>query len=357
MTQNDCEIAIDPQGFKDIAEYLKRKNRPWQSALIISDENVWRYLGDTIKHNASQAIPRIETFLLPPGETSKTIEQLQKCWQFMLDKNLDKSSLVISLGGGVVTDLAGFAAATFMRGIDLIHIPTTLLGMVDAAIGGKNGVNLPSAKNIIGTITHPKMVLIDPSCLQSLSEKEFRSGMAEVIKHGIIWDAGYFNYLDHHMEQILQRKPEVVATTIARSCEIKSEVIQQDQRHKGLRDILNYGHTFGHAIESATGYQTYSHGEAVAIGMSCAGYLGREMGMVDNLFIARQDALIRKAGLPVELPDIPFDTLIDLMAKDKKTVHGRLTFVLPRQIGHVAVVDTIDRSVLVNTLNAKRQSA
>ena len=184
MKPNDCEIAIDPHGFKHLTEYLNKIKGKWTSALIVTDQQVWKHYGQEITVNLMRTIDRIEVFALPVGESAKNLENASKCWNTMQQKGLDKSSLVISLGGGVSSDMAGFVAATYMRGLDLVQLPTSLLGMVDAAIGGKNAVNVPEGKNLIGTLHHPRLVLIDPSCLKTLGEKDFRSGLAEVIKYG-----------------------------------------------------------------------------------------------------------------------------------------------------------------------------
>jgi 3-dehydroquinate synthase len=357
MKPSDCEIAIDPHGFKHVAEYLQKIKGKWTSALIVTDQQVWKHYGQEITINLMRSFERIEIFALPEGESSKNLENVSKCWNTMQQKGLDKSSLVISLGGGVASDMAGFVAATYMRGLDLVQLPTSLLGMVDASIGGKNGVNVPNGKNLIGTLHHPRLILIDPTCLKTLSDKEFRSGLAEVIKYGVVWDPEFFHYLEVKMPQILEKKEDVLATMISRSCEIKTEIVRKNEKDKGLRAILNWGHTFAHAIEAATHYTQYSHGEAVAIGMSCAAYLSYVLGCVDEEFIAKQDELIKKAGLDITLPNVDNNTLISLMAKDKKATNGRFSFIVARKIGKAAQMDNVEKNLIVKALDAKRGNA
>jgi 3-dehydroquinate synthase len=289
--------------------------------------------------------------LLPSGESAKSLEQVTYCWNLMYSHGLDRKSLILSLGGGTISDTAGFAASCYMRGLDLIHIPTTLLAMVDASIGGKTGINFGTGKNLIGTLHQPRLVLISPHFLASLPDREFRSGLAEVIKAGFIWDPDLVEFLERYMSHLLNRDAEKIKSIIAKACKIKAEVIRIDEKEKNLRSILNYGHTFAHAIEAATQYNRYTHGETVSIGMSCAARISREMGYVDADFVKRQTNLCQQAGLPVDLPsDLPIDALIELMSRDKKAVLGKINLILPRKIGKVDKINDIDPALIKRAL-------
>ncbi|MGE3641118.1 MAG: 3-dehydroquinate synthase, partial [Pirellulales bacterium] len=246
---------------------------------------------------------------------------------------------VIAVGGGVVGDLAGFVAATFARGLRFVQVPTTLLAQVDSSVGGKVGINLPAAKNMVGCFWQPRGVLVDVNVLQSLPEREFNAGMAEVVKYGVIQDAEFFAYLERNIDAINSRIANVLTYIVERCCRLKADVVEQDEREEtGLRAILNYGHTFGHAFEAATGYEQLLHGEGVAIGMLCASRLAERLGRVDAAFTKRQQVLLESFGLPTLVPEVSHDELIELMYHDKKTERGKLRFVLPSRLGHVEVV-------------------
>lgn len=295
--------------------------------------------------------------LIPQGETHKTLEMAAHCWQELMKRGLDRKSAVIAIGGGVTTDLIGFVASCFMRGIDAIYIPTTLLAMVDAAIGGKTGVNLPQGKNLVGTIHHPKQVLICQEFLGTLPEREFKSGMAEVIKYGVISDADLFTLIEQQSDAILKRDKKILSTLIERSCQIKSEVVLEDEKELNLRAILNYGHTFGHAIEALTEYKQFLHGEAISIGMSCAAYVSYLLKRVDKSFIERQDALLKKCGLPTDLPpSLSIDKLIETMKGDKKATSGKITLIVADRIGKVTKLPDVDQTIIKQALTQKLMS-
>jgi 3-dehydroquinate synthase len=259
--------------------------------------------------------------------------------------------VVVALGGGVVGDLAGFVAATYMRGIPYVQVPTTLLAAVDSSVGGKVAVDLPEGKNLVGAFYQPRLVVIDPEVLASLPPRELRAGLAEVVKHGVILDADFFAYLEAHADGILAQEASVLAAVIRRCCELKAQVVSADERDEGLRAILNYGHTFAHALETVTGYQRFRHGEAVALGMVAASLLAEEMGKVTPEVTRRQVALLRRLGLEVRLPaEFRLDELLACFLRDKKTLGGRLRLVLPVRLGEVEVVadpgeDVIGRAV------------
>lgn len=355
ITQHPCRIVITDNELNALERYLKLEGK-YSRCVIISDENVFPlYGGQLSQFLQAQGIP-ISQMVLPTGESTKTLETANQCWIKMHQEGVDRQSLVIGLGGGVVTDLAGFIAAGYMRGIDIIQLPTTLLGMVDAAIGGKTGVNLPTGKNIIGIIHHPQLVLVTPRFLNSLPDRDMRSGLAEVIKYGVIWDAEFFHFLEQHVAQIIQRDPQILERIITRSCEIKAEIVQQDEQDKNVRAILNWGHTFAHAIETATHYMKYSHGEAVAIGMSCAAHVSHALGFVDDDFIRQQDRLCQQLGLPITFPDISLEKCLQLMAKDKKAVVGKISLIIAEKIGKVFKINAVDPEIIKKTLEVKRCS-
>jgi 3-dehydroquinate synthase len=252
---------------------------------------------------------------------------------------------VVAVGGGVVGDLAGFAAASYARGLSFFQVPTTLLAQVDSSVGGKVGINLPGAKNMVGAFWQPHGVLLDTGVLKTLPAREYRAGLAEVVKYGVILDADFFAYLEANIAGLNERAPDVMVEIVTRSCQLKADVVEQDEREEtGLRAVLNYGHTFGHALEAITNYGEFLHGEAISIGMLCASRLAERMGRIDAAMTQRQHALLSALHLPTELPQVDDDALIAAMAHDKKVEHGRLRFVLPTRLGHVELVGDVDQA-------------
>ena len=288
----------------------------------------------------------VATLTVPSGEASKSVAALERLWNEMARLAVDRHTHVIGVGGGVVGDLAGFAAATFGRGLPVWHVPTTLVAQVDSAIGGKTGINLTAGKNLVGSFWQPRGVIADVDTLTTLPDREFRSGLAEVVKYGMILDPEFFDWLEANTGAILGRHAATLAHVVGRSAALKADVVERDEREiSGLRAILNYGHTFAHAYETAAGYGTLLHGEAVAMGMVSAAALGESLGRIGPDIVARQQQLLLAFDLPVAVPTGPgftSDALLATMARDKKTVGGRLRFVLPTRIGHVELVDGID---------------
>jgi 3-dehydroquinate synthase len=324
---------------------------PCAHAVVITDANVEPLYAAPIVDSLRQAIRRVDMAIVPPGEASKSVSTADDLWRKLLEFGADRKSAVIAVGGGVIGDLAGFVAAAFARGLAFYQIPTTLLAHVDSSVGGKVGVNLPGAKNMVGAFWQPRGVLIDTDVLQTLPEREYRAGLAEVVKYGVILDAAFFDWLESHIEAIQQRQPDILRHIIARCCRLKADVVQQDEREEtGLRAVLNYGHTFCHAIEAATDYGAFLHGEAVAIGMTCAARLAERLDRIDGELPRRQETLLRALGLPIGLPDLPIDSLIQLMQRDKKVEYGRLRFVLPSCLGHVELVGGIDQQLVREVL-------
>lgn len=276
---------------------------------------------------------------IPDGEKGKSLGVAAQVWSTLLKKGLDRSATLVALGGGAVGDLAGFVASTYMRGIRLVHCPTTLLACVDSAIGGKTGVNLPEGKNLVGTFYQPALVIEDVSTLKSLSPRQVSAGLAEVIKYGVIRDAALFAYLERRVADLRGMKEDAMTHAIAQCVRIKADVVSRDERESNLRAILNYGHTIGHALEASGQYRTLTHGEAVSLGMMCAARLALWKGAIKPFFVARQEALLRKAGLPTRMRRVPVARVLEHLVYDKKRSGGRQRFVIPTRLGKVVVAD------------------
>jgi 3-dehydroquinate synthase len=285
---------------------------------------------------------QINPIVVPAGEPQKSLATASQLYDQFAELQADRKTLVVAVGGGVIGDLAGFVAATYARGLPLLMVPTTLLAMVDSSVGGKTGVNHPSAKNLIGAFHQPVGVWIDTAFLATLPDRAYRSGLAEVVKYGVILDAELFAYLETNADAILRRDPDAVRHIIARSCRLKADVVQLDEREQtGLRAVLNYGHTFAHAYETAAGYGTWLHGEAVAAGMVSASRLAERRGLITSDVTERQRTLLARFGLPTAPAAWPAETLLAAMRQDKKSLAGRLRFILPLRLGEVALFDDI----------------
>lgn len=290
---------------------------------------------------------RVEAIALPDGEAYKTLDSAAAVMDRLVGMRAGRDAIVLALGGGVVGDIAGFAAACYMRGIDFVQVPTTLLAQVDSSVGGKTGVNHAKGKNLIGAFHQPKLVLIDTETLSSLPQRELRAGIAEIIKHGAIADAAFFEWLERNAGALDARDPAALTFAIRRSCEIKATVVADDERERGARALLNFGHTFGHAIENALGYGEWLHGEAVAAGMVMAARLsGIEAPEVDRL-----RRVLEAAGLPVSPPDVGHDALRAAMDLDKKASAGKLRFVLLKRIGEAVATSDYDDTLLARILS------
>lgn len=287
---------------------------------------------ETILRDAGRNVVRC---VMPAGESNKRLKQVESFIGDFLEGGLDRSSLVVALGGGVVGDIAGYSAAAFMRGIPFIQIPTTIVAQVDSSVGGKTGVNHALGKNIIGAFHQPEAVLIDMTMLRSLPERELRAGLAEVIKHGVIADESLFAHMEDNVAAILACDLDALTIPVKRSCEIKSAVVAADETEQGIRANLNYGHTFGHGIEAVTHYEKFLHGEAIALGMCAAAALGESLGLVDSAFVARQRACFDAYGLPTTWPELPVEETLEAMKHDKKVRAGTMKFVVPDAMGHV----------------------
>jgi 3-dehydroquinate synthase len=313
-------------------------------ALVVSHPLIAKHFAEGLMQGLQSAGFTPHLCLLPAGERYKTPRSIAKIHDAALAFGLERSSTLIALGGGVIGDMAGFAAATWLRGIPFVQVPTSLLAMVDAAIGGKTGVNHPKGKNLIGAFHQPHLVWIDPTVLQTLPRREFTSALAEVIKYGVIQAADVFEFLEDRpkLSRYADFAPADLQHLLVRSAECKALVVQQDEKEGGLRAILNYGHTLGHALETVTQYRRYLHGEAVAIGMVAAGEIAQRIGWWSVAESQRQRRLIEKAGLPSQWPaGIPWEAVLQAMQADKKVKQGRIRFILPRQIGQAELSDQV----------------
>ena len=290
--------------------------------------------------------------VVPDGEAYKNWETLNAVYDRLLEARCDRQTTLIALGGGVIGDLAGFAAATYQRGVSYVQVPTTLLAQVDSSVGGKTAINHPRGKNMIGAFHQPLAVLADVDTLATLPERELRAGLAEVIKHGLIRDLGFFEWLEANIAQLLARNAEALVHAVRRSCEIKAEIVALDERETGLRALLNLGHTFGHAIETAMGYGAWLHGEAVAAGMAMAADLSQRLGFLGKDDVRRVVALLERSGLPVTVGGITTERFVELMSVDKKAAAGRIRFVLLDRLGSAVIRSDVPQDAVLATLGA-----
>ncbi len=323
-----------------------------RAALVITDTNVGEIYAKDVLDSLSRAGMQVFLTTIPGGEQCKTLETTASLYNRLLDIRMDRSGILITLGGGVVGDIGGFVAATYLRGIDFVQVPTSLLAQVDASIGGKVGVDLPRGKNLVGSFYQPKRVLIDPDVLATLPRRELCCGLAELIKHGIIAGQELFDFIRKQTDLLLKLDRDVLEEAITRSCEIKASVVARDERESGLRAILNYGHTVGHGIEAATGFARYSHGEAVAIGMVTAAIISEVKGIATPGIADEIASTLVSVELPVVMDrNIDIEQVIAAMSYDKKNIGGKLRFILPRRIGEVVVTEDVTgedvRSALV----------
>jgi 3-dehydroquinate synthase len=293
---------------------------------------------------------RVAECILPDGEQHKTLQTAGWVFDALVGKKMNRDATVLALGGGVVGDIAGFAAACYQRGIGYVQIPTTLLAQVDSSVGGKTGVNHSGGKNLIGAFYQPLSVIADTDTLATLPDRELRAGLAEVIKYGCVWDPLLFDWLDHNMVKLLARDVDALTYAISRSCEIKATVVAKDEREQNLRAILNFGHTFGHAIEAATSYETFLHGEAVGLGMLIAADLSHRLGLIDGAVRNRVRDVLTRAGLPTEAPRVGAARALELMHMDKKVLAGTVRLVLLEKLGRAIVTADYSQSALDATL-------
>jgi 3-dehydroquinate synthase len=336
-TGNSYESVIGWGAITTLGERLKRLDAP-RRVHLITDSTIAPLYQESIELSLAQAGFAAETFVMPAGETHKTLYQWQAVLDWLVGRRAERGEFLLALGGGVVGDLAGFVAATYLRGVPLVHIPTSLLAQVDSSIGGKVGVDLPQGKNLVGSFYPPRLVLADPALLLTQPRRQFVEGWAECVKLGVALDDDYFAFLEAHADALLRLKPQLLCAAIARAVAIKAAIVERDEGEQGERVLLNYGHTLGHAIEQVTGYERWLHGEAVSIGMSFAARLGHRIGVTPAELIKRQDALLERMGLPARADSLPLDRLFDAMARDKKASDGNMRWVLPTALGQGALM-------------------
>jgi len=346
LDQYSYSITIDQNILGNLGQWIKPETKSSKIAVII-DEFVSKQYGDIVLKSLKDFKFDVRMIQVPPGEENKSLTWFSKIHDALIDHQMDRSSTLIAFGGGMVGDLSGFVASTFMRGISWIQVPTTLLAQVDASVGGKTAINHPKGKNMVGAFHQPSSVLIDVDTLHSLTKRDIVSGLVEIIKHGVIMDKSLFNLIEKDLAKILRLVPEVVIEIIAESCANKAYVVENDEKESGLRSTLNYGHTFAHALEVLTDYNTFRHGEAVAVGMNCAAQLSVNLGMLAPSELDRQNTLLQKAGLSIHIPRIQPQTFLEAMYLDKKASHGKLKLILIEGIGKVTMrTDIPDNEIL-----------
>ena len=351
LRERSYDIAIVADALDRLGDFARARTKG-TTALVVTDANA-KIHAEPIALSLTGAGFHAALVVRAAGEAQKSLASAAQLFDALVDLPADRRTLVVAVGGGVVGDLAGFVAATYARGLPLLMVPTTLLAMVDSSVGGKVGVNHPRAKNMIGAFHQPIGVFIDIAALQTLPDREFRSGLAEVVKYGVILDAAFFQYLEENVAPILNRDAAALQRIVLRSCELKAKIVEQDEREEtDIRAKLNYGHTFAHAFETAGGYAHWLHGEAVAAGMICASRLAERRGLIEHVVTARQLNLLRAFSLPTG-PEKSWSIheLVATMRKDKKAVGGRMRFILPTRLGEVALFDDVPepdvRTVLV----------
>jgi 3-dehydroquinate synthase len=340
LGERSYNIHIGAGLLAELGAYL-RNVAPAKKAVLISDETVYRLYGKQAETSLRENGYQVTGYIIKPGDKSKSLAVASEIYDILYEASIERSHPLVALGGGVVGDLTGFVAGTWLRGVPFVQVPTTLEADIDASVGGKTAVNHPKGKNLIGVFNQPKMVLMDTETLETLSARDIRAGLAESIKHAVIKDTTLFDYHEEHVKDILSLDLSILETLLARNCRIKADVVSADEREGGLRAILNFGHTIGHAIEIAGGLEQWRHGEAVALGMVGAGFIAVSRGTFSIEEFQRMEKLIRDFELPVRHPDLIFEELFELMKRDKKVKAGKIRFVLPTKIGETEMVDDV----------------
>lgn len=349
LPETSYDIRIGEFMFEKLDNSIKNFNFS-DTAFIVCDNNVFPLYGEKIIQILSKAGLKVEFFIVDAGEKAKCLEVVEAIYTKVITLGLDRKSPIFALGGGVVGDLTGFVAATYLRGVPFIQLPTSLLAQVDSSVGGKVAINHPLGKNLIGAFYQPKLVCIDLNVLSSLPKREIYTGLAEVIKYGMIADANFFQYLDNNTDRILNLDVEVMAHIVARSCEIKADVVSKDERESSTRIILNFGHTIAHAIENVTGYTKYNHGEAVAIGMFGAVLISHRLGLIEIETVRKVSAIIRKFHLPIKAVGCSEQKIFEILFRDKKAVNGKINWVLINHIGSVIVHNNVPDELVKDIL-------
>ena len=353
LGERSYEIVVGHGILSDIGSAIGRLGLG-PKEMIVTGSTLWPLYGKIVHDSLASGGFDVSLATLRDDEESKSLQTVTTIYDKLLEDEFDRNSGIVAVGGGVVGDVAGFAAATFMRGIPFVQVPTTLLAQVDSSIGGKTGVNHPKAKNLVGAFHQPRAVWTDVSTLLTLSERELRSGLAEVIKYAVIADGGLITALERNISAFSKASSDTLVDIVSRCSSIKARIVEQDERERGLRSILNYGHTVGHALEALTNYAHYTHGEAVAIGMIAAGRISRDIDATNRDTVELQENLLKAAGLPVRI-DGPIDPhdIIQQLNRDKKRVGGHVRWVLPRAIGNVFLTDKVPSDVALKVLKDK----
>lgn len=347
---NSYEIHIGEKIFDDVAKFISESNFT-KKVLIVTDSNIESFASTLTDELKSRGID-FDVMAVPAGETSKNLQVAEKIYTRAIEFGLDRKSPIIAFGGGVVGDLAGFIAATYLRGVPFIQVPTTLLAQVDSSVGGKTAVNHPLGKNLIGAFYQPQAVFIDVDTLKTLPEREIKCGLGEIVKYGIISDGKFFEYIENNVEKILSRDVEVLTQIIKRCCEIKAEVVSADEKESGLRRILNFGHTIGHAVEQVTAYERYQHGEAVAIGMVGAALISWSLGRITFNDVVRLKDLLDKLGLVTICAGCNVEEMYKAILHDKKTIGGKVNWVVMNDFGSVEVTNEVPELEVKKALKA-----
>jgi len=339
------DILIGPNLLEQSGEFLNQY-KLGKRVFLVSNQHVFSLYGNSLRESLTSAGAHVTEILIPDGESFKNLETVEKIYTYLMAQRADRDSIIVALGGGVTGDIAGFAAATFLRGLPYVQVPTTLLAQVDSSVGGKTGVNHQKGKNLIGAFYQPKLVLADTNTLSSLSSREFRSGVYEIVKYGLIYDETFFEFLESNLENILTRDFQTLEKIVARCCQIKSAVTSQDEHESDLRRILNFGHTFGHALEAIRGYSGITHGEAIGWGMLLATEISLQKKLLDTASARRVVALISRLGALPKIDWIEFDDLFELLEHDKKRQDSQLHFVLLDKIGKTLIRTDVPISLL-----------
>ena len=351
LGQRSYEIVIGYEILAELGEALK-KLELGSKQMIVTSGTVWNLYGKVVRESLGASGFDVSVTLVNDDEEAKSFQTLATIFDRLLEGEFERSSGIVALGGGVIGDVAGFAAATFMRGLRFVQVPTTLLAQVDSSIGGKTSVNHSKAKNLIGAFHQPRLVWADTSTLSTLPEREIRSGLAEIIKYSVIADPALFNLLSESVDSLSGISRDTLIEMVSRCCSIKARIVEKDERERGVRSILNYGHSIGHALETLTDYASYTHGEAVSIGMMAAARISLEIGATDQNMVQSQGDLIKRAGLPtVILHAISSMEIVHQLKRDKKRVDDRIRWVLPRKLGEVFLTDDVPSHVVLKVLH------
>lgn len=344
LGKRSYDIVIHPGGLKQLGQYLKGLGFSGKVG-IVTNPVLEGFYGRTVEQSLKRAGFKSHLISIPDGERAKTLRWVSHILDQLMEQRFERQSVLVALGGGVIGDLTGFVASVYLRGIPFVQVATTLVAQVDSSVGGKTGVNHPLGKNMIGAFYQPSLVLLDTLTLETLPKREWIAGLAEVVKYGMISDRKFFSFLETRIDDIVAMEKTAIHHVVKRCCEIKAMVVAKDERESGLRKILNYGHTIGHALESLGKYKKYIHGEAVGIGMVWEADFAQSLGLCSRQVVRRQRDLVKRSGLPTELPRLKFSDLWAAMLHDKKVAHGRVHCVLPKAIGRVVVEPLDQKSV------------